>query len=114
MLMQFYDLESTNDKRILFQNSARQIMSAVIRPLAELLTLTPLNDKSGQNAAAPFEFYTDLRISNVLQNNIQIMNERLTEESKECFRLSKSNTIDLERLNFIGENLKQLSNKFTL
>jgi hypothetical protein len=113
MLMQYYELEDSHEHKKLLQSSSRQIMSAIIRPLAEILTEVQIEDNNDLMAGAPFEFYTDLQIGNKLENNLIIIKERLTEEANECFSLLKNNN-QLNRLKFIGDNLSFLSKNFEL
>jgi hypothetical protein len=79
MLMQFYSFggETTRQRREL-QNAARAIMSAAVRPLAEILTQMPaFEPDDGWMAGAPFEFYSIPRLPPQLKPRWLILLQRL-------------------------------------
>jgi hypothetical protein len=89
MLMQYYSFggESPAQRQVL-RSSIGHIMSAIIRPLAEVLTSLPATDDPTKGNAGPsFEIYADLRLATNPPNRWAILLERLNEESAECERL---------------------------
>lgn len=110
MLMQFYAFagESTEQREGL-RATARQMMSGVVRPLGEILTLLPARDDlPGKTAGPGFEFYTDLRVPSNRRNSWMIIHERLAHEAEGCKRLALEAGAP-QRLAFLQENLEGLA-----
>jgi hypothetical protein len=114
MLMQFYAFASESpEQRAGLQASARQMMSAVVRPLGEVLTLLPAGPEyPGRTAGPGFEFYTDLRTPHSPRSSWTIIGERLSHEAAQCRRLSEKRGAS-PRLRLIHENLFLLARNMT-
>jgi hypothetical protein len=107
MLTQFYDFAGeTPAQRSGLQASARQSMSAVLRPIAEILTTLPLSD--GVNAGPGFELYADVTVPSHMPSRWIVLLERLREAAAEASRLAALGP-ELERLRFVARNLGLLT-----
>jgi hypothetical protein len=106
MLMQFYAFSGeTIEQRRGLQASIRQTMSAVIRPLGEVLTQLPAGPEfPGQTAGPGFEFYADLRIPSSPRSAWIVFHERLAQHAAAGAALSRRRGAP-KRLRFIAENL---------
>lgn len=110
MLMQFYDFAGeTPAQRGGLQASIRQSMSAVIRPIAEILTALPLADGASENAGPGFELYGEIAVPSDPGNRWIILVERLRSATGEAARLADLGPEPLRRLSFIARNLELLT-----
>jgi len=107
MLMQYYAFAGeSEEQRFGLRAAIRQLMSAVIRPLGEVLTEIPAGSRfPGQTAGPSFELYTDLRLPAHQANAWTIFHERLAEEAEACARLSTEEGAP-PRLRFLQQNLR--------
>jgi hypothetical protein len=107
-LSQLYSFggESLGERDILRQSS-RQLMTMVLRPIAEILTeMQVTNDPNDGNAGPPFELYGDLQLSTQESNRWIILNERLESITMEAKDLS-----DIDpRFRFISESISLIQN----
>ena len=114
MLMQYYSFggETTAQRQVL-RSSIGQMMSAIIRPLAEVATTLPATDDPTKGNAGPsFEIYADLRLATTPANRWAILLERFSEEVTECNRLVAINprlkTVATQ-LGWLRQNIEQLT-----
>jgi hypothetical protein len=114
LLTQFYDPAGENPpQREMIQAAARRAMSAIIRPLAEVLTTLPAaSNPDGIHAGPPFQIYGDLRLPSYLRARWTLLIERTAAEAAECARLASMDA-RLGRLAFIGRNLEFLNANIT-
>jgi hypothetical protein len=101
-LSQLYSFggESFRQRDILRQAS-RQLMTTILRPIAEILTEMPATDDPSQgNAGPPFELYGDLKLSTQFSGRWIILMENLDAIANESVRLSSLN----QRLDLVSEN----------
>jgi Ferritin-like len=112
MLMQFYDFgDETSAQRAALQAGIRQSMSAIIRPLVEVLSELPAGENSpGRNAGPGFELYGDLRLPSHASSRWVVLIERIRTATVECRRLFNSGSVSLSRLGFIARNMELLAN----
>ncbi|MCW5514731.1 ferritin-like protein [Muriicola sp. Z0-33] len=82
-LIQYYShLGESQTEKTLLKNISWQSMSAIIRPLGEILTQLPaFTDKKG-SAGPGFEIYGEYSMSPTKTNRFQILNERWKDHSK--------------------------------
>jgi hypothetical protein len=82
MLIQYYGYGwETASQRVLLRDSCRRMMSAVVRPLAEVLTEMPAtNEPDGGNAGPGFEIYSGMRLAPDRANRWTVLRERLHRE----------------------------------
>jgi hypothetical protein len=110
MLAQFYDFGGeTPAQRAALQAAIRQSMSAIIRPLAEVLTELPARQDGEERAGPGFELYTELRVPSQLESRFILLRERLELAAAECRRLAELGPQPLRRLAFIARNLELLT-----
>jgi Ferritin-like len=91
MLIQYYSYggESTSQRRML-RDSCRRMMSAVVRPLAEVLTEMPAtNEPEGGNAGPGFEIYSGMRLAPDRTNRWTVLQERLRQEVEDSRALAQ-------------------------
>jgi hypothetical protein len=105
MLSQLYSFggESAQQRDALRQSS-RQIMTSVLRPIAEILTEMPATTTSTShngNAGPTFELYGSLQISTQQSSRWIIVKEGLDAIANDARALSSIN----KRLNFVSDNL---------
>ena len=104
MLSQLYSFggESAQQRDTLRQSS-RQIMTSVLRPIAEILTEMPATTSTSHNgnAGPTFELYGSLQISTQQSNRWIIVKEDLDAVANDARVLSSIN----KRLNFVSDNL---------
>jgi hypothetical protein len=105
MLSQLYSFggESVQQRDTLRQSS-RQIMTSVLRPIAEILTEMPAITTSTShngNAGPTFELYGSLQISTQQSSRWIIVKEGLDAVANDARALSSINN----RLNFVSDNL---------
>lgn len=112
MLLQFYDFgDETPEQRAALQAGIRQSMSAIIRPLAEVLTELPAGENyPGQNAGPGFELYGDLRLPSHVPSRWVVLIEHIRTAATSCQELCKLKQFSLRRLDFIARNLELLAN----
>ena len=110
MLTQFYSFgPETSDQRMALRQAAREMMSGVIRPLGEVLTLLPMGESQpGLNAGPGFEIYGDIQVSPHTENAWLVITERLHREGSQCLDLSQAQGPRM-RLRLCGENLLRLA-----
>jgi len=104
MLQQFYAFGSeTPEQREALRQATREMMSGVIRPVGEVLTLLPLDTKDGPTAGPCFELYGDIAVSPHTENAWTIIIERLRRHGQEG--LSIANVGPRGRVRLAAENL---------
>jgi hypothetical protein len=109
MLVQFYDYGGeTEAQRAGLQASARQSMSAAVRPIAETLTSMPLSEGATENAGPGFELYADVQVPSHMPSRWIVLIERLGEAAAEASRLAALGP-ELARLHFVARNLELLT-----
>jgi hypothetical protein len=110
MLTQFYSFgPESSEQRLALRQAAREMMSAVIRPLAEVLTLLPMGpDQPGLTAGPGFELYGDVQVSPHAANAWFVIVERLRREGTQCLALTGDDG-PLRRLRLCGENLIRIA-----
>ena len=107
LIAQFYSpVNETEDQRVAVAASTRRAMSAIVRPLAETLTETPLSDGSDARAGAPYETYTLVELGTTAAARFAVLDERVVREAEECARLAAE--LDHARLRFLARNLSLL------
>jgi hypothetical protein len=110
MLIQFYDYGGeTRAQRSGLQASIRQSMSAVIRPIAEVLTELPAGDGIEGTAGPGFELYGELQVPSHRPSRWIVLQERARVAAAECRRLARGATGPRQRLGFIATNLDLLA-----
>ena len=82
MLIQYYSYGGeSRSQRTLLRDSCRRLMSAVIRPVAEVLTEMPANEGGDRGTAGPgFEIYSGLRLAPDRSNRWTVLQERFVQE----------------------------------
>jgi hypothetical protein len=107
LLMQYYAFAGEGQQqRTGLRATIRQMMSGVIRPLAEVLTGLPAGPGfPGQHAGPSFELYTDLRLPANRANAWTIFAERLAAEAAALGALGGEAGAPA-RLAFLHENLQ--------
>src|SRR5690606_12759868 len=85
MLMQYYSYNGeTSEQRTFIRNTLGQMMSGLIRPIAEILTELPISNDANDGFAGPsFEIYSDLRLSPFVENRWTILKERF-QDAMDC------------------------------
>ena len=110
MLVQFYDFGGESPaQRAGLQASARQAMSAVVRPVAEILTALPIAAGSAENAGPGFELHTDVQVPSHQASRWIVLVERLGDAAATAARLAEGGPEPLTRLSFIARNLELLT-----
>ena len=107
ILMQFFDFAGeTHEERDYLQGALSQTMSAIVRPLAEVLTQLPLRDDGTPLRAGPgFEFYGPaFDVSTQIECRWTMLHERMRLEAEGCRELAKQ-AGSPPRLEYIAENL---------
>ena len=106
LLMQFFDpAGETPDQRQVLQDTARRVMSGLIRPLAEVLTTLPATtDPQGPTAGPPFELYGVLKLPAHPRARFIILSERFAAAASETHRLWKTGGPSVARLEFLHRN----------
>jgi hypothetical protein len=90
MLIQYYGYGGESaPQRAMLRDSCRRLMSAVVRPLAEVLTEMPATDDPGGNAGPGFEIYSGMRLALDKANRWTILRERLRQEAQDAAALSR-------------------------
>lgn len=79
LLLQYYGYDGeTEPQRDAIRSAIRHLMSAIFRPLAEVLTELPIAGDPARGTAGPtFELYSDVRVAPVPENRFTIVFERL-------------------------------------
>jgi hypothetical protein len=110
LLMQYYAFAGEpEEQRKGLRAMARQTMSGVIRPLAEVLTGLPAGPGfPGQHAGPSFELYSDLRLSADPGSAWTLIGERLAEEADALGALAGEAGAP-PRLAFLHQNLRLLA-----
>lgn len=108
MLLQYYSYNGeSKEQRLFLKQTLGQMMSGLIRPLAEILTQMPMTDKADDGFAGPsFEIYSDLRLSPFIDNRWTILTERFSDAFEEAAALKKVHP----RFNVITQNLEWILN----
>jgi hypothetical protein len=88
------------EQREELQATARRSMSAILRPVAEVLAGIPV--EGGRCAGAPFETYAPSAIASTPAARWAVLDERLDRAAAEAQRLGEGG---IERMVFIGENV---------
>jgi len=91
MLIQYYSYGGESaPQRAILRDSCRRLMSAVVRPLAEVLTEMPATDDlDGGNAGPGFEIYSGMRLAPDRANRWTVLRERLRQEDEDAAVLSR-------------------------
>jgi hypothetical protein len=91
MLIQYYSYGGESaPQRAMLRDSCRRLMSAVVRPLAEVLTEMPATDDPGGGNAGPgFEIYSGIRLAPDRANRWTVLQERLNQEAEDASALSR-------------------------
>jgi len=105
MLTQYYGYGGeTVAQRVALRDGCRRLMSAVVRPLAEILTEMPVAAEGALGNAGPgFEIYSGLSLAPDKANRWVFLEERFTREVEEARRLAPQGAghpplVRLERL----------------
>jgi len=103
MLAQLYCFGGeTFGERGILRESARQIMTMALRPIAEILTEMPATDRPADGNAGPtFELYSPFQLSTQVSARFTILYEHLVDAVGECESLVGVSS----RFAFIAENL---------
>ena len=103
LLVQYYSFSGESQaQRDALRLALRNLMSSVVRPLAEVLTELPVHeDDSGGTAGAPFEIYAEVQLATQLSSRWPILLERLEAAAASLADLGK----EIPRLTFLGQNL---------
>jgi hypothetical protein len=89
MLQQYYSYAGeTLRQRTAIQQAIRECMSAVIRPLAEVLSCLPVKSDGEATAGAPFEFYFDYELPMQVDNRWTMLFEMMDAVSGSAASLS--------------------------
>jgi hypothetical protein len=104
LLMQYYGYGGESpEQREAIRSSIRHLMSAALRPLAEVLTELPATDAPDAGTAGPpFELYADVRLAQHLDNRWTIVLERLSHVAD----AAEERAGDLPRVGHVGESLR--------
>lgn len=91
MLIQYYSYGGESaSQRVMLRDSCRRMMSAVVRPLAEVLTEMPAtNEPEGGNAGPGFEIYSGMRLAPDRTNRWTVLQERLRQEVEDSSALAQ-------------------------
>jgi hypothetical protein len=105
LLGQFYTpAGETTRQRSEVQATVRRSMSAILRPIMEVLTDIPVGDGSPRRGAgAPFEVDGRIQLAASAVARWAVLDERLERAADEAARLARGSGI--ERLRFIAENI---------
>lgn len=110
MLIQYYSYGGESaSQRVMLRDSCRRMMSAVVRPLAEVLTEMPAtNEPEGGNAGPGFEIYSGMRLAPDRTNRWTVLQERLRQEVEDSRALAQyaGNYPVLARLRRVGETMQ--------
>ncbi len=114
MLGQFYSFgPETPAQREELRQAAREMMSGVVRPLAEVLTQLPMGgDHPGLNAGPGFELYGDVHVSPHPENAWYVILERLAVESEQGLTLAMEPDAH-PRIQLCAENLGRIGDNLT-
>jgi Ferritin-like len=112
LIAQHYSpVDETPAQREAIAAAVRRTMSAIVRPLAEALTETPLDPADGARAGAPYETYAPVELGTNARARFAVLAERVTREAEECDRLAGA--LAKARLRFLAENLRLLGARLT-
>ncbi|HEV2999219.1 MAG TPA: ferritin-like domain-containing protein [Solirubrobacteraceae bacterium] len=108
LLLQYYGYGGeTPAQRDAIRSALRQLMSAVFRPLAEILTELPVGaDPESGTAGPPFELYYDVRPAPHVDNRFTILLERLDAMSRRALELAGEG--GPQRLAMLADNMAWL------
>jgi hypothetical protein len=110
MLIQYYSYGGESaSQRVMLRDSCRRMMSAVVRPLAEVLTEMPAtNEPEGGKAGPGFEIYSGMRLAPDRANRWTVLQERLRQEVEDSRALAQysGNYPVLARLRRVGEAMQ--------
>jgi rubrerythrin len=115
LLTQFFDYGGEFPaQRELLQASSRRAMSAIVRPIAEILTELPVEEDAGGPFAGPgFEIYGELRVPSNPEARWILIAERVEVETEEARGLSGGKAEPLKRMAFVARNLELLGQSLT-
>lgn len=106
MLIQYYGYGGeSNSQRKALRDSSRRMMSAIVRPVAEVLTELPISsDPTDGNAGPGFEIYSGLRLAPDRNNRWTVLRERLVQNAAQAKQLTKyqRESPALQRLERVG------------
>lgn len=105
LIGQFYaPAGETARQRDEIQATVRRSMSAILRPIAEILTELPAGATAARGCAgAPFEIYGPLELASTATARWAVLDERLERAAGEAARLARDRGV--RRLRFIAENV---------
>ncbi len=103
LLLQYYSFGGESPaQRDALRLALRNLMSSVVRPMAEVLTELPVDENgSGGTAGAPFELYAEVQLATQVSSRWPILLERLDAAAASLADLGK----ETPRLTFLGQNL---------
>jgi hypothetical protein len=105
LLGQYYaPAGETSPQRAEIQATVRRSMSAILRPIMEILTGIPVGEGIPRRCAgAPFEVYAPVQLATNAVARWAVLDERLERAADEAEQLAGGS--GLERLRFIAENI---------
>jgi hypothetical protein len=105
LIAQHYSpVDESPAQRAAIAAAVRRTMSAIVRPLAETLTETPLDGASDARAGAPYETYFPVELGTSADARFAVLAERVAREAEECARLA-GELRSAARLSFLADNL---------
>ena len=108
LLMQFYDpAGESNEARLVLAHSAKQTMSGILRPVAEVLVSLPATNYDGAHAGPPFEIY-GVSLPARTADRWVLQLEQIQHLVGVCDALANTHQ-QCQRLRFIAVNLSYLS-----
>ena len=107
MLSQLYSFGGESfQQRDTLRQASRQLMTSVLRPIAEILTEMPATNDPNRGKVGPtFELYGSLQLSTQMSSRWLILGEKLDGVANESEKLSSLN----QRLSFVSENISLIN-----
>jgi len=98
--------------RGLVKETAKQIMTSVLRPMAEVLNGLPAGDDPAQGMAGiPFEIYEEVRLPPRREPRVTIVTESLVSLERDCRELAAEAGVD--RLSVVADHLGWIRRNLT-